>query len=125
MTPDVGLGANLAIENVVALANILHRELASDRTRHLSQSEVTKLFEEYQSDRYEKVKTLVEYSGTVTRIHSQETEQEVHIVRNVLPNAGPAFVEQFTNIIKTAPKLDYAPNTLINETASGWAMEPM
>jgi FAD dependent monooxygenase len=123
MTPDLGFGANLAIESAISLANILHREIASDRNRHFTKSEVSKLLEEYQKTQYDKAKGLVEFSGQVTRTHSQETAKEEEIVRNVLPQAAPATLERFTNIVRSAPKLDYVQNTLINEAARGWTME--
>ena len=122
MTPDLGFGANLAMENAVGLANILHRELAANLKRHLTRAEAEEILQEYQDSRYKRSKALVELSGQFTRINSQETRKEESIVRDIIPKTIPQALDRMTGIVRAAAKLDYVGNRLINENAKGWGI---
>ena len=120
MTTDLGLGANIALESVVSFCNVLQRELKSDRTRHFSQSELSALFQEYQTDRYERAKNFVELSGKITRATAYQTSFGKFFIRYMAPLMRTMQVQKFIEEFAKAPKLNYAPVQTLNENAKGW-----
>jgi FAD dependent monooxygenase len=122
MTADLGLGANVGIEDAVSLCNILHRELAANRARHPDGHELSSMFAEFQAARYERVKSLVELSGKATRMHTYDSLFGRFFVGYVAPYLTKYQVMMLAKILAEAPKLDYVPVRTINEDAEGWKL---
>jgi FAD dependent monooxygenase len=122
MTADLGIGANMAIESAVVLCNVLQRSLASNPNP--TASEITAIFSEYQSKRYERAKVFMELSGSVTRMRSYQSLWKRFFITHIatLPFMqrlqGDKFIEGFAK----GPKLDYAATRTINEDAEGWKL---
>jgi FAD dependent monooxygenase len=120
MTADLGMGANIAIESAVYLCNILHREFASDSTRHISTPDLTAVFAEYQAGRHERAIDYVETSGKLTRMNSYQTYFDrlfwPYILKYIAPFQSAGLAESLAD----GPKLDYAPTRTIDEGAEGW-----
>jgi FAD dependent monooxygenase len=122
MTADLGIGANIGIEDVAVLCNILNRELKNDRNRHPSEGEITAMFTEYQQERYARAKAFTEMSGKVTRMHSYDTLFGRIFATYVSPMLYEVQVMKLATAWAKAPKLDYVPVKTIDETAPGWLL---
>ena len=122
MTADLGIGANLVVESVVTLCNILHRELKSNPNRHFDTTELKTLFQEYQNERYERMSKYVELSGQVTRMRAYTTLFGRIMVSYVAPLMMKGRTMKFAESLAQAPKLDYVPTRTINENAAGWKL---
>lgn len=122
MTADLGLGANIAVEDAVVLCNILHRELKTNRNRHPTSAEITSLFAEYQKERYKRAKGFADASGKVTRAHSYDSLIGKLYATRISPLMYETQVKQLATAWAKAPKLDYVPARTIDETAPGWLL---
>jgi FAD dependent monooxygenase len=122
MTADLGFGANAGIEDAASLCNILYRELAANRDRHPDSRELSSMFAEFQTARYERVKSLVELSGKTTRMHTYDSFFGRVFVSYLAPYLTKYQVMKFAKLLAEAPKLDYVPVRTINEDAKGWKL---
>lgn len=122
MTADLGIGANIGIEDVAVLCNILHRELKGDRNRHPSKDEITAMFAEYQQERYARAKAFTDMSGKVTRMHSYNTLFGRIFATYISPWLYEVQLKKLATAWAKAPKLDYVPVQTIDETAPGWLL---
>lgn len=123
MTADLGMGANISIEDAVVLCNILQRELKSDPNRHPSQSELSAMFTEYQKNRFGRAKFWCDISGKATRNNSYQSWGGRFRAGYIMPwlsaKMEPFLAKGFAN----GPKIDYAPVRSIDETLEGWKMK--
>ncbi|KAH6620443.1 hypothetical protein C7974DRAFT_234147 [Boeremia exigua] len=122
MTADLGVGANIAIEDAVVLCNILHRELKDDRNRHPTKQELNSMFVEYQKERYDRAKAFTDLSGKATRANSYDS-----LIGRLFATyiSGWMYETQVTKLATAwakAPKLNYAPVQTIDESAPGWLL---
>jgi FAD dependent monooxygenase len=122
MTADLALGANIAVESGVYLANILHRELKANPSRHMSTSELSALFAEYQQGRFDRASAFVDISGKVTRMHSYQTCFKRFWAGYIAPYVAPMQTLKFAESFGKAPKLDYVPVRTVDENAEGWRL---
>ena len=122
MTPDLGIGANIAIEDAVALCNILYRELKDDRNHHPTGTEITSMFAEYQKERYDRAKAFTDLSGKATRMNSYNTLFGRVMTTYVAPYLSKVRVSKFAESFAKAPKLSYAPVQTIDENEPGWQL---
>ncbi|KAI8938093.1 hypothetical protein NX059_005763 [Plenodomus lindquistii] len=122
MTAELGMGANIAIEAAITLANILHRELKANPNRRFTQSELSGLFTEYQTDRFDRAKGYVKLSGQVTRGYSYQSLFSRFMVGYVGPWIQNSKLMQLAESLAEAPKLDYVPVRTMNEDAEGWQL---
>lgn len=122
MTADLGVGANIAVEDAVVLCNILHREINGDRNRHFTKAHIASMFTEYQNDRYERAKTFMELSGKATRARSYDTLLGRFFATHISPWLYETQVAGLAKEWAKAPKLSYAPVQTIDEIAPGWLL---
>lgn len=122
MTSELGIGANIAIESAITLANILHRQVTTRPNSRLIQTELSALFTEYQDARFDRTKGYVKLSGQVTRMYSYRTVLSRLWVSYVSPWMRKTQVMQLAESISRAPKLDYVSVTTMNEEARGWRL---
>ncbi|KAH8696854.1 hypothetical protein GQ44DRAFT_718904 [Phaeosphaeriaceae sp. PMI808] len=122
MTTDIGMGANMGIESAAVICNVLQQALASNPHSHPSTSEVSALFQEYQSKRHNRAKEFVELSGLVTRMRSWQSRWQRFLITRIamIPMFQMTQAKQFIRRVGKSPKLKYAPTRTINEKAEGW-----
>jgi 2-polyprenyl-6-methoxyphenol hydroxylase-like FAD-dependent oxidoreductase len=89
-TPNIGLGFNNGIQDVVALCNGLRETLAATSTGQPSIAALTKLFKEYQSMRYETLQGDASRSAAVTRMQAWASTPYFLMARYIMV---PRFVE--------------------------------
>lgn len=122
MTADLDIGANIAIEDAVALCNIIYRELETDRNRHPTRAEITSIFAEYQKKRYDRAKAFTSLSGKVTRMNSYDTLFNRVMAAYVAPHLSKTRAIEFAKSFAKAPKLSYAPVQTIDENQPRWLL---
>lgn len=122
MTADLGIGANIAIEDAVVLCNILHRELNGDRNRRPTAKDINEMFAEYQKKRWNRAKSFTDLSGKVTRANSYDTLIGRLFATHLSPLMYESNVTRLATEWAKAPKLDYAPVQTIDESAPGWLL---
>ncbi|KAJ8110524.1 hypothetical protein OPT61_g6655 [Boeremia exigua] len=122
MTPDLGIGANIAIEDAVVLCNILNRELKDNRNRHLTAKELKSMFAEYQKERWNRAKSFTDLSGKVTRANSYDSLMGRLFATRISPLMYETQLTQLATAWAKAPMLDYAPVQTIDENAPGWLL---
>lgn len=122
MTADLGVGANIAIEDAIALSNILHRELKANRNRHPTKTEIASMFAEYQKERWNRAKAFTDLSGKATRANSYDTLFGRVFTTYISPLLSDIQVVKLATAWAKAPKLDYVPVQTINENAPGWLL---
>lgn len=124
MSADLGIGANMGIESAVVFANILHRETKDNLNRHFTNSELSKLFAEYQSKRHERVSRFTQLSGEALRSRSFKTFWRKIFVSRIatIPAFQKLQSEKMREAMAKAPMLDYVPTRTINKDAEGWKL---
>lgn len=120
MTTDLALGANTAIEGTVTLVNLLHRELKSDKNRHITTAQLRSLFEEYVSTCKPRAENASKLSGDVMRMNALQSNFAVFSAHYLFPYIAPFLAKDFVKLIGTGPKLDFVPTKKTNEEAEGW-----
>lgn len=122
MTADLGIGANIAIEDATVLCNILHRELKADHNRHPTGFEITNVFAEYQKKRWARAKAFTDLSGQATRMHSYDTLFGRVMATYIVPYLSNMQTAKLAESFAKAPKLDYVPVQTIDENTPGWLL---
>lgn len=122
MTADLGLGANIAVEDAVILSNILHRNLKDNPNHHPTQAELTSMFAEYQEKQYDRVKGFADVSGKATRAHSYDSLLGKLFATRISPLLYEMQFKSLAMAWAKAPKLDYVPVRTIDESAPGWLL---
>ena len=122
MTADLGVGANISIEDAVVLCNILHRELKDNRNHHPTKAELTSMFAEYQKDRHGRAKAFTELSGKATRMNSWDSLFRKVFATRIAPFLYTIQVKKLATAFAKGPKLDYVPVQTIDENEEGWLL---
>ncbi|KFX85808.1 hypothetical protein O988_09889 [Pseudogymnoascus sp. VKM F-3808] len=91
-TPNLGLGFNNGIQDVVALCNGLRETLNTTSTGQPSIAALTKVFQDYHSMRYEALQGDASRSANVTRMHAWASMFHFVMARYIMV---PRFVEYF------------------------------
>ena len=109
MTPDVGLGANLTIEGIVTLTNLLYAKLHNNPNHSLTTtSSLSSLFATYQTARIKKSKYATRFSGVATRNNTMANGAKTEaFLRDVSQKMNGEVVDAYVGMVKTAPKLDW------------------
>ncbi|KAJ5853965.1 hypothetical protein N7534_006508 [Penicillium rubens] len=94
MTPNIGQGANMAIEDAASLANLLQRLRKGLDIWPPTNGQVKILLEQYRSIRYGRVNSVYKSSRILARLHARDGLLKTLIGRYYVPYAGdlPAYV---------------------------------
>lgn len=109
MTPNIGQGANTALEDASVLASLLNNLSKLSAEDGTSAYAITKLLNEYQSTRYERAKNTHDKSRFGARLHTRDDMIKTLIGRYVFPYAGPRVLERSVKSLATAHSVEYLP----------------
>nr|QBA88952.1 hypothetical protein PM-122-9-1376 [Penicillium brasilianum] len=109
MTPNIGQGANTALEDASVLASLLNNLSKLSTEDGTSAYAMTKLLNEYQSTRYERAKNTHDKSRFGARLHTRDDMIKTLIGRYVFPYAGPRVLERSVKSLATAHSVEYLP----------------
>ncbi|KAK0616592.1 hypothetical protein B0T14DRAFT_538471 [Immersiella caudata] len=106
MTPNIALGGNTAIEDIVLLTNKLHRLLSHNPKP--TASDLTAIFTAYNTERLPRTKFATDTSGLMSRIQAQTTplHKALAWILPYLPDRGAADM-MLGEYIRKGPVLDF------------------
>ena len=112
MTPNVGQGANMAIEDAATLANMLKRRL--DTAGHglssiPTKSEIHHLLRQYQAIRYDRVNAIYQSSRFLVRFQALDGPLKTMFVRYYAPYAGDLPADMASKTIAGGSVCEFHP----------------
>ncbi|KAL5335611.1 hypothetical protein BJX70DRAFT_374615 [Aspergillus crustosus] len=124
MTPNLGQGANLAIEDAAELANFLHdlTLTARDSKTKPSAHEIDRLLQSFQRKHLPRVKHVCRMSALMCRIHTRDRLVYSLLGRYVAPYFNTLPAEFISATVHKAVVLDYLPLLLPDREGSGWLL---
>ncbi|KAI1412765.1 FAD binding domain protein [Hypoxylon sp. FL1857] len=124
MTPNIGLGGNMAIESVVVLCNHLQAMLAAKQGVKPSLADLRNVFAAYQAERKPRVVQIMNFSREVTDSHAWATLSHKYYTKWVLPTKSDQFFPNIiAEIVRRAPKLEYVDVKGFNKGKVNWKDE--
>jgi hypothetical protein len=112
-TPNIALGGISGMESAATLANLLRTKLLaqpSGTLAHLTQHEISDVFQAYQKERIDRTQRIAWLSTFITRVHACKNIAFRGIARYVFPLATDSMVAAiFSEHIRKGVKLDYVP----------------
>ncbi|KAK9414811.1 putative FAD/NAD(P)-binding domain-containing protein [Seiridium unicorne] len=110
VTPSIALGGNSGMESVIVLCNHLCRAIGAESKP--SAATLTKVFDDYQAERHERMMRIMELSSLTTKVQAWDGWWHKFLATWVLPlQPDRALADQIGEIIRTAPSLDIADGT--------------
>ncbi|KAJ5294329.1 hypothetical protein N7508_009150 [Penicillium antarcticum] len=95
MTPNIGQGANTAIEDAAVLASLIHRLVQLGGIPSISEAHIESMLLEYRGLRYDRAKSTYERSRFGARFHTRDDWAKAFAGRYVFPYIG-GIVERGT-----------------------------
>ncbi len=128
MTPNIGLGYNSAVEDLVVLVNLLHQHLSSHPEEgNIDAVELSKLLAAYQEERASRVKKAVHLSALLTRSGTWSTWTAYFLDRYLFPWIHASYWINKLIIFPFAasnPVLDWLPEKQLRVGRQPWANMP-
>ncbi|OQD97285.1 hypothetical protein PENVUL_c084G02008 [Penicillium vulpinum] len=120
MAPNTGQGANCAIEDVAALANMLHTCVVTTK-RHCKPTtkELSNLLEGYTKTRLDRIEKVYKASRLVVRLQARDTLFLRIMGRYYIPHSGDVPADVASKMIAGAVALDFLP--LPSRCGPGWS----
>lgn len=112
VTPNSALGGCTAMEDAVAVANVLHAAIAAHPNKKPTGVELRDAFGQYQDSRLPRVREIVKIGGDLTRLQAYDGWKYYLIQRWLTPVVGLDSLAKNIAILCTgAPKLSFVPFT--------------
>jgi hypothetical protein len=119
MAPNTGQGANCAIEDAAALANMLHAcVVTTERHCKPTTKELSTLLEGYTKSRFHRIKKIYQASRLVVRLQARDTLLLRIIGRYYIPRSGDVPADVASKMIAGAVALDFLP--MPSRSGPGW-----
>ncbi|KAF9893892.1 hypothetical protein FE257_010062 [Aspergillus nanangensis] len=119
MTPNIGQGANTAVEDAATLASLINKlVLSSSSSSSSSTSDIQNLLQHFQSLRYDRVKRTYEQSCTGARLQTRDDLMKILIGRYIFPYIGPFVSQSMCKDIAGGHVIDFLP--LPKRSKAGW-----
>lgn len=109
MTPNIGQGANTAIEDAAVLASLIHRLVKVDDIPSISKTHIDSMLQEYQSLRYERAKTTYQRSKFGARFHTRDDWAKAFAGRYIFPFIGGIVERGTAKVLANGEMVDYLP----------------
>lgn len=119
MTPNLGQGANCAIEDAAALTNKLHDALkVKNPGRKLSDDEIEQALSEFSNIQVKRISKIYNVSWTTARLQTRANLVYRLLLRYFIPYAGDKPAKRVLRIFEGATALDFIP--LPTRSGPGW-----
>ncbi|KAJ5787609.1 hypothetical protein N7457_002599 [Penicillium paradoxum] len=122
MTPNIGQGANTAIEDVAVLASLINRTVNMDPSNTPAEDYIEKMLREYKRLRYERAKSTYERSRFGARFHTRDNWLKAFIGRYVFQYVGGLVENQASKNLAGGDMIDFLPQP--QRTKSGCVTQP-
>ncbi|KAJ5363924.1 uncharacterized protein N7496_009637 [Penicillium cataractarum] len=117
MTPNIGQGANMAIEDAAALSNLLgHLKISSSSPP--TDSQIEKLLDQYRTIRYQRVKSIYRSSRFLVRFQARDGLFNTLLSRYYAPYAGDLPADMASKTIADGVMCDFLPHP--KRSGDGW-----
>lgn len=120
MTPNLGQGANLAIEDAAELANFLHAMTNKMGSAKPSRQHLHDILHAYQTKHVKRVSHVCYLSAYLARLHSRQGLIHIIMGRYLPPILKDIPADLISNVVHDAVTLSYLPNP--GREATGWSM---
>ncbi|KAJ5385123.1 hypothetical protein N7517_003034 [Penicillium concentricum] len=118
MTPNIGQGANTAIEDAAVLASLIHRLVHVDGISSISDFHVESILREYRSLRYDPAKSTYERSRFGARFHTRDDWAKAVVGRYVFPFIGGLVEYGTEKVLARGEMIDFLP--FPERSGPGW-----
>lgn len=118
MTPNIGQGANMAIEDAAALTNLLRNLLTQGGTSLPTGTQINTLLDQYRTIRYERVDSIYRSSRFLVRFQARDGILNSLLSRYYAPHAGDLPAEMASKTIADGVVCDFLP--LPKRSGAGW-----
>ncbi|KAG2413080.1 hypothetical protein HFD88_010639 [Aspergillus terreus] len=120
MTPNLGQGANLAIEDAAELANFLHAMTNKMGSAKPSRQHLHDILHAYQTKHVKRVSHVCYLSAYLARLHSRQGLIHIIMGRYLPPILKDIPADLISNVVHDAVTLSYLPSP--GREATGWTM---
>lgn len=118
MTPNIGQGANNAIETAAELANSINKMVNIDKNIAPTTEQLSAYLEEASASRKVRALAVTKAAGAVTRTQVFDGWKNKYLSKFFLQHAGDVFLDNTSDLLVGAAKIDYLP--LPERSVNGW-----
>ncbi|KAJ5493653.1 Monooxygenase FAD-binding, partial [Penicillium fimorum] len=109
MTPNIGQGANTAIEDVAVLSSQINRMVNTNGILKPLEADVDAMLREYKSQRYDRAKGTCDRASFGARFHTRDDRVKAFVGRYVFPHIGRLIVNRTSKTLSGGDIVDYLP----------------
>jgi FAD dependent monooxygenase len=109
MAPNIGQGANTAIEDVAVLSSLVNRLINKGTAHSPSSDEIENMLQEYKTLRFERVKSTCGRAKFGARFHARDDWIKAWIGRYVFPRIAGLVESQASSVLVGGGMIDFLP----------------
>ncbi|KAJ5519071.1 Monooxygenase FAD-binding [Penicillium expansum] len=109
MTPNIGQGANTAIEDVAVLSSQINRLVNIDGIQKPLETDIEAMLQEYKIQRFDRAKGTCARASFGARFHTRDDRVKAFVGRYIFPHIGSLIVRRTSKILSGGDILDYLP----------------
>lgn len=109
MTPNIGQGANTAIEDAAALASLIHQMINPMTPQNASKAAIGRLFQKFQDLRMSRVQSTVQRAHFGARFHTRDDHLKALVGRYIFPYVGNLVMARTVKVIGGGHKIEFLP----------------
>ena len=118
MTPNIGQGANMAIEDAAVLSSLLSDLLQKRQTQPPTNTQIERLLTQYRKVRYPRVNSIYKTSRFLVRFQARDGIFNTLFGRYYVPHAGDLPADIISKTIADGELCAYLPSP--NRCGHGW-----
>lgn len=122
MTPNIGQGANTAIEDAAVLVSLIHRLVQVGGIPSISEAHIESMLLEYRSLRYDRAKSTYQRSRFGARFHTRDDWAKAFAGRYVFPYIGGIVERGAAEVLARGEIVDFLP--FPERSGPGWIQKP-
>lgn len=120
MTPNLGQGANCAIESAAALSNALHDMIAVKHVQRPSDAELGEILHAFNQSRWARMTEICRTSMLITRFQARDGIIRKILGRYLIQFAKDLPARMVTKLIAGGARLEYLPEP--KRSGNGWEL---
>lgn len=109
MAPNIGQGANTAIEDAAVLSSLLNRLIQKGSMENPSNFMIENLLSEYRKLRFERVKSTCARAEFGARFHTRDDWLKAWVGRHLFPRIDRLIEIQASNVLIGGGTIDFLP----------------
>lgn len=118
MTPNIGQGANLAIENAAALANVLQELLSAKGSKKPSMTELEYALKAFNRRQFPRANLVYKEAANLSRLQAKDGAIVAFVGRYLLPHLKNLAANRASKLIAGAAAINYI--DLPRRSGLGW-----